>query len=75
MGEQFIWEAFNASRMVSALSFIGSIIAIWLALRTANMTGENSDSNLFTKVLSTLFGLLIVAGTNGFCRKRMGYCC
>ncbi|MFL2745226.1 MAG: hypothetical protein ACJ0AW_02700 [Gammaproteobacteria bacterium] len=63
MGEQFIWEAFNAGRMVSALAFIGSIIAIWLALRTANMTGENPDSNLFTKVLSTLFGLLIVAGT------------
>ncbi len=42
MGEQFIWEAFNAGRMVSALAFIGSIIAIWLALRTANMSEHDA---------------------------------
>jgi protein-S-isoprenylcysteine O-methyltransferase Ste14 len=49
--------------MVASLSFIGSIIAIWLALRTANMSGENPDTNLFGKILSTVFGLIIVAGT------------
>ena len=63
MEEMMIWEAFNQGRMVSALEFIGCIIAIWLALRTANMTGENPDSNLVAKLFSTAFGLIITAGT------------
>ena len=41
--------AFQTGRMVDALAFIGSIIAIWLALRVANMTGENPDSNIIAK--------------------------
>ena len=41
--------AFQNGRMIDALSFIGVIIAIWLALRVANMTGENPDSNIVTK--------------------------
>ena len=63
MEEMMIWDAFNQARMVAGLNFIGSIIAIWLALRTANMTGENPDSNIVAKLFSTAFGLIIVAGT------------
>ena len=46
MGEQFIWEA-TVGRMVSALSFIGSIIVPWLALRTANMTGKSRQQPFY----------------------------
>ena len=57
MDQQMIGQAFAAGRMVDALTYIGVIITIWLALRVANMTGENPNSNLFTKLLSTAFGL------------------
>ena len=63
MDAEFILNSFQMNRLADALTFIGSIIAIWLALRTANMTGENPSSNLFTKILSTVFGLSIVAGS------------
>jgi len=55
--------AFQTGRMVDALAFIGSIIAIWLALRVANMTGENPDSNIIAKIVSTGFGACIVLGS------------
>ena len=63
MDQQMIGQAFAAGRMVDALTYIGVIITIWLALRVANMTGENPNSNLFTKLLSTAFGLSVMAGT------------
>ena len=56
-------QAFQNGRIVDALTFIGVIIAIWLALRIANMTGENPDSNLVTKIVSSAFGLTVMAGT------------
>ena len=63
MDAEFILNSFQMNRLADALTFIGCIIAIWLALRIANMTGENPSSNLFTKILSTVFGLSIVAGS------------
>ena len=63
MTEYEIYTLFNSGRLVGVTSFIGSIIAIWLALRVANMTRENEDSNVVQKLVSTAFGLLIVAGT------------
>ena len=63
MDAEFILNSFQMNRLADALTFIGCIIAIWLALRTANMTGENPSSNLVTKILSTVFGLSIVAGS------------
>ena len=63
MDAEFILNSFQMNRVADALTFIVCIIAIWLALRTANMTGENPSSNLFTKILSTVFGLSIVAGS------------
>ncbi|MEC7268870.1 MAG: hypothetical protein VXU41_01305 [Pseudomonadota bacterium] len=61
--EQLIWSFFQMGYLISAMSFIGTIIAIWLALRVANMTRENSESNIVTKLLSTGFGLCVVAGS------------
>ena len=53
MTAEQIMMNFQTGRMVDALAFIGSILAIWLALRIANMTGENPASNLVTKIVST----------------------
>ena len=61
--EQLIWNFFQMGYLINAMSFIGTIIAIWLALRVANMTRENSESNIVTKLLSTGFGLCVVAGS------------
>jgi hypothetical protein len=63
MTELEIYTLFNSGRLVGVVSFIGSIIAIWLALRVANLTRENADSNLIQKIVATAFGLLIVAGS------------
>ena len=63
MTELDIYTLFNSGRLVGVVSFIGSIIAIWLALRVANLTRENTDDNLIQKIVATAFGLLIVAGS------------
>ena len=63
MTELEIYTLFNSGRLVGVVSFIGSIIAIWLALRVANLTRENTDGNLLQKIVATAFGLLIVAGS------------
>ena len=63
MTELEIYTLFNSGRLVGVVSFIGSIIAIWLALRVANLTRENADGNLIQKIVATAFGLLIVAGS------------
>ena len=56
-------DSFQMARLISAMAFIGTIIAIWLALRVANMTRENSESNVVTKLLSTGFGLCVMVGS------------
>ena len=61
--EQLVWQFFNMGRLVAAMSFIGSIIAIWLAMRVANMTRESSESNVVSKLFSSAFGLLVLFGT------------
>lgn len=63
MTELKIYTLFNSGRLVGVVSFIGSIIVIWLALRVANLTRENTDDNLIQKIVATAFGLLIVAGS------------
>ena len=58
--EQVMWGFFNMGRLISAMSFIGTIIAIWLALRIANMTRASEESNIVTKILSSAFGILVL---------------
>ena len=60
--EQVMWGFFNMGRLISAMSFIGTIIAIWLALRIANMTRASEESNIVTKILSSAFGILVLGG-------------
>lgn len=60
--EQLVWQFFNMGRLISAMAFIGIILAIWLAMRVANMTRESSESNIVSKIFSSAFGLLILAG-------------
>ena len=57
MTQDMVIGYFQMGRLIDAMSFIGIIIAIWLALRLANMTGENPKSNIVAKLLSTGFGL------------------
>tara|TARA_X000000950_G_scaffold65490_1_gene80502 strand:- start:548 stop:958 length:411 start_codon:yes stop_codon:yes gene_type:complete len=63
MTQEMVMSSFQMGRLIDAMSFIGTIIAIWLALRIANMSGENPDSNLISKILSTGFGLCVMAGS------------
>ena len=63
MTQDMVIGYFQMGRLIDAMSFIGIIIAIWLALRLANMTGENPKSNIVAKLLSTGFGLCVVAGS------------
>ena len=63
MTQEMVMSSFQMGRLIDAMSFIGTIIAIWLALRIANMSGENPDSNLISKIFSTGFGLCVMAGS------------
>ena len=63
MTEYEIYTMFNSGRLIGAVSFIGSIIAIWLALRVANLTRENADSTVIQKIVSSAFGLIVLAGS------------
>ena len=57
-----LWELFNIGRIGSAMATIGVILAVWLSLRIAVNTRNNPETNLFAKIVSTLFGLIVVAG-------------
>ena len=61
MDELQIWTLFSSNRIGSALIGIGIILAIWLSLRIAKATRESDEANLFTKAVSSLFGLITLA--------------
>ena len=63
MTPELVMFNFQTGRIVDGLAFIGTIIAIWLALRIANMTGENPESNIIAKIVSTGFGACVVIGS------------
>ena len=54
---------YQLGRAANALVFIGSILAIWLSFRMALQVRDRADSNLATKIMSSLFGVLVVYGT------------
>ena len=58
-----VWNLFNLGRIGSAMSVIASILAIWLAFRVAVNTRNNPETNLFAKLMSTAFGMMVVLGT------------
>ena len=63
MDEFQLWTLWSSNRIGDNLSFVGSVLAIWLALRVALATRNSNETTLITKILSTAFGLLVVAGT------------
>tara|TARA_B100000989_G_scaffold134072_1_gene99618 strand:- start:355 stop:588 length:234 start_codon:yes stop_codon:yes gene_type:complete len=54
---------YQMGRAANALVFIGSIFAIWLSFRMTLQVRDRADSNLGTKILSSIFGILVVYGT------------
>ena len=52
----------NSSRLISAVNFIGRIIVIGLTFRVASLTRKNADTTLMHKIVSSAFGLIILAG-------------
>jgi hypothetical protein len=50
-------------RIANALVTISTVLFIWLSLRIAVQTRDRDDSNIVSKSLSSLFGVLVVYGT------------
>ena len=63
MEEFQIWSIWSSNRIGSGLVGIGSILSIWLALRIAAATRNSDETNLFAKIMSTAFGLIVLAFT------------
>ncbi len=61
MEEFQIWSIWSSNRIGSGLVGIGSILSIWLALRIAAATRNSDETNLFAKIMSTAFGLIVLA--------------
>tara|TARA_B100001057_G_scaffold223339_1_gene223623 strand:+ start:428 stop:835 length:408 start_codon:yes stop_codon:yes gene_type:complete len=61
MEEFQIWSIWSSNRIGSGLVGIGSILSIWLALRIAVATRNSDETNLFAKIMSTAFGLIVLA--------------
>ncbi|MBL70308.1 MAG: hypothetical protein CML95_02010 [Rhodobiaceae bacterium] len=53
-------SVFGTFSIAFALRSIGSILAIWLALRIANNIRNAEDNNIVAKILGTGFGVLTV---------------
>ena len=60
MEEYQIWTLWSSNRIGSALMFIGTVLLLWLALRVAAATRASDESNLFTKIVSSGFGILAI---------------
>ena len=60
MEEFQIWSIWSSNRIGSGLVGIGSILSIWLALRIAAATRNSDETNLFAKIVSSAFGVIVV---------------
>ena len=63
MDELQLWQNWQSGRLADAVVFLGSILAIWLALRVANLTRSNPETNMIAKIVSSIFGMCVVAGS------------
>ena len=61
MEEFQIWSIWSSNRIGSSLIGIGSILGVWLSMRIAMNTRNNPETNLFTKLVSSAFGLVILS--------------
>ena len=63
MEEFQIWQIWSSNRIGDGLMGIGSLLSIWLAMRIAAATRNSDETNLFSQIVSSLFGLIVLATT------------
>ena len=61
MEEFQIWQIWSSNRIGSGLIGIGTILGVWLSMRIALNTRNNPETNLLTKIISSAFGLVVLA--------------
>ena len=60
--DQFqIWSLWTSNRIGSGLVGIGTILGVWLSMRIAMNTRNNPETDLFAKLVSSAFGLVVLA--------------
>jgi len=63
MTELEIWTLWSSNRIGGGLIGIGTLLSIWLAMRVAVATRNSSEANLFGKIVSSAFGIVVLAFT------------
>lgn len=63
MEEYQVWTLWSSNRIGDGLNFIATVLLIWLALRVAAATRASDETNLFGKLVSTAFGLSVLAAS------------
>ena len=63
MEEFQIWQVWSSNRIGDGLMGIGSLLSVWLAMRIAAATRNSDETNLFSQIVSSLFGLIVLATT------------
>ena len=61
MDEFQIWSLWSSNRIGSGLVGIGTILGVWLSMRIAMNTRNNPETDLFAKLVSSAFGLVVLA--------------
>ncbi len=61
MEEFQIWSIWSSNRIGSGLIGIGSILGVWLSMRIAVASRNSNESNLFSKIISSAFGLVTLS--------------
>ena len=61
MDEFQIWSLWTSNRIGSGLVGIGTILGVWLSMRIAMNTRNNPETDLFAKLVSSAFGLVVLA--------------
>ena len=61
MEEFQIWSIWSSNRIGSGLVGIGSILGVWLSMRIAVDSRNSDESNLFSKIVSSAFGLVTLS--------------
>ena len=60
MEEFQIWSIWSSNRIGTSLMGIGTVLGVWLSMRIAMNTRNNPETNLFTKLVSSAFGIIIL---------------
>ena len=61
MDEFQIWSLWSSNRIGSGLVGVGTILGVWLSMRIAMNTRNNPETDLFAKLVSSAFGLVVLA--------------